>query len=126
MIGVGILFLRNFMSSDKSLKFSKKRFYFNFFRERGMAGKREGEKHQCVVAFKAPPTGDLTCNPGMCPNWELNWQPFGLQAGAQSTGHISQGTSLKCCLNVKDFQITCNLFYFPLLFLMAKSTSCYI
>ena len=28
---------------------------------------------------------DLDCNPGICPDWELNWQPFGLQAGTQST-----------------------------------------
>ena len=32
-----------------------------------------------------PPTGDLACNPGMCPDWESNWRPFGSQAGAQST-----------------------------------------
>ena len=31
------------------------------------------------------PTGDLACNPGMCPDWESNWQPFGLQAASQST-----------------------------------------
>ena len=29
--------------------------------------------------------GDLACIPGMCPDWELNQQPFGLQAGAHST-----------------------------------------
>ena len=32
-----------------------------------------------------PPTGDLSYNPGMCPDWELNWWPFGLQAHTQST-----------------------------------------
>ena len=32
-----------------------------------------------------PLTGDLACNPGMCPDWESNWRPFGSQAGAQST-----------------------------------------
>ena len=32
-----------------------------------------------------PPTGDLAHNPGMCPDWELNQRPFGLQACAQST-----------------------------------------
>ena len=33
-----------------------------------------------------PPTGDLTHNPGMCPDWELNsLEPFGSQTGAQST-----------------------------------------
>ena len=42
-------------------------------------------KHQCVVASRVPPTGDLAFNPGMCPDWESNWQPFGSQAGAQST-----------------------------------------
>ena len=29
------------------------------FRERGREEEREGEKHQCVVASQAPPTGDL-------------------------------------------------------------------
>ena len=55
------------------------------FRERERTGEREGEKHQCVVASLEPPTRDLTCNPGMCPDWESNQQPFGLQAGTQST-----------------------------------------
>ena len=32
-----------------------------------------------------PPTGDLAGSPGMCPDWESNLQPFGLQAGTQST-----------------------------------------
>ena len=38
------------------------RFYFFTFRERGWEGEREGEKHQCVVASHAPPTG-----PGLQP-----------------------------------------------------------
>ena len=54
-------------------------------RERGREGEKEGEKHQCVVVSCVPPTSDLARNPGMCPAWESNWQPFGLQAGAQST-----------------------------------------
>ena len=58
---------------------------FFFKRERGREGEGEGEKHQCVVASHAPPTGDLAHNPGMCPNWESNQQPFGSQALAQST-----------------------------------------
>ena len=52
------------------------RFYFFIFRERGREGERQGEKHHCVVASHVPPTGDLAHNPGMCPDWELNWQPF--------------------------------------------------
>ena len=55
------------------------------FLETGREGKREGKKHQCVVASCVPPTGDLACNPGMCPDWGLNWQPFGSMVGAQST-----------------------------------------
>ena len=35
------------------------------FREEGREGEREEEKHQCVVASHAPPTGDLAHNPGM-------------------------------------------------------------
>ena len=50
------------------------------FRVRRWEGEREGEKHQCVVASSIPPTGDLAHSPGMCPDWELNWQPFGSQA----------------------------------------------
>ena len=57
---------------------------FFIFRERRREGERDGEKHQCMVASRVPPTGDLTGNPGMCPNWEWNRQPFGLQSGAQS------------------------------------------
>ena len=29
--------------------------------------------------------GDLACNPGMCPHWESNRQPFGSQTSPQST-----------------------------------------
>ena len=61
------------------------RLYLFIFRQRGREGEREGEKYQCVVASHIPPTGDLAHNPGMCPDWELNWWPFGLQASAQST-----------------------------------------
>ena len=50
-----------------------------------MEGEREGEKRQCVVASHVPPTKDLAYNPGMCPDWELNQQLFGLQASTQST-----------------------------------------
>ena len=32
-----------------------------------------------------PATRDPACNPGMCPDWDSNWQPYCSQAGAQST-----------------------------------------
>ena len=47
---------------------------------------KEGEKHQYLIASGAPPTGDLPRNLGMCAEWESNRQPFGSQAGTQSTG----------------------------------------
>ena len=58
-------------------------FFFKRFvlRERGREGGREGEKHQCVAASHVPPTGDLVRNSGMCPDWDSNQQPCGLQAG---------------------------------------------
>ena len=55
------------------------------FLERGREGEREEERHQCVVASHMGPTGDMAHNPGMCPDWESNLRPFGLQAGIQST-----------------------------------------
>ena len=55
------------------------------FRERVWEGEREGEKHRRVVTSHAPHTGDLALNPGICPDWESNLQPFGPQAGTQST-----------------------------------------
>ena len=60
-------------------------FIFREGKGRKKRGREKGEKHQCVVASCTPPTGDLTCNPGLCPDWESNWQPFGSQAHAQST-----------------------------------------
>ena len=57
-----------------SLSKINKHVYFKdfiyLFLERGKGGEREGEKHQCVIASCAPPTGDLAHNPGLCPDWE--------------------------------------------------------
>ena len=36
-----------------------------------------GEKEQYVVVSYLPPTGDLACKPGTCPDWESNGQLFG-------------------------------------------------
>ena len=43
-----------------------------------------GEKHRSVASHTTP-TGDLACNPGMCPDWGSNWQSLGLQTHTQST-----------------------------------------
>ena len=68
-----------------------KRFCLCIFLERRMEGGRKGEKHQCVIASYVVVPGDLACNPGMCPNWELNWQPFGLQSMLNPLSYTSQG-----------------------------------
>ena len=43
-----------------------------------------GEIHRLVASHK-PPAADLARNPSVCPDWESNWEPFGLQASTQST-----------------------------------------
>ena len=51
------------------------------------------------------PTGDLALNPSMCPDWELNRQPFCLQAGTQPPSHTSQGpltSILKFCSTASE------------------------
>ena len=92
------------------------------FRERGREGEREEEKHHCVVASHAPPIGDPVRNPGMCPDWESNQRPFGLQAGTPSTEPhqpglcplllrvtsfiVSLSTTLHCTLAPHDTSVT--------------------
>ena len=93
-----------------------KRFYLFISRKRESGGEREGEKHQCVVAYCMPPTGDLACDPGTCPDWESNRQPFGSQAGTQSTElhqlgqlsyflkiHIGGGQKVLAHINLQKF-----------------------
>ena len=67
------------------------------FRERGKEGEREGEKHQCVIASRMPPTGDLTRNPCMCPGRESNQWHFDSHTGTQCTEPHEPGLVF-CCL----------------------------
>ena len=46
---------------------------------------RERERNIIVWLPLTHPTGDLACNPGMCPDYELNQWPCGLQACTPST-----------------------------------------
>ena len=60
------------MSSLIFLVFLKQDFIY-FFRERGRDGEREGEKHWCERDnVDLLPLRDPACNPGLCPDWELN------------------------------------------------------
>ena len=45
---------------------------FIYFYIEGKDGEIEGQKHQCVFSTNEAPTGDLSRNPGMCLDWELN------------------------------------------------------
>ena len=80
-----------------------KDFIYIYILQKGREREREGEKHQCVVASHAPPTGKLACNPGMCPDWELNWQPLDSQAGTQSTEPHQPGPC--CCFKPLSFEL---------------------
>ena len=55
-------------------------------REEGREKERERNINMQQIdesdASRTPSTRDPACNPGMCPDWGLNWPPFGLQAGA--------------------------------------------
>ena len=67
-----------------------------------------------------PQLGYLTCNLGMCPDWELNWQSFSSQAGAQSTEPHQPGHHLRFFIKHKQLAIWTILFWrrglFPSLF----------
>ena len=61
------------------------RFYLFIFLESGEGREKERERNICVVDCHMPPTGDRAGNSGLCPDCELNRQPFGWQASTQST-----------------------------------------
>ena len=65
------------------------RFYLLIFRERG-GRKRGRETSMCEryidrLSLARPQLGTWLATQGMCPDWESNQQPFGSQAGTQST-----------------------------------------
>ena len=81
----------------KRESFFKKILYLFIFRGRGREGERERERNINVqeiyksVASSMPLTGNLAYNPGMCPDWDSNWQPLCSQAGTQSTEPYQPG-----------------------------------
>ena len=76
--------------------------YSYLFLQRREGKEKEREKHQCVVASRAPPTGDLACNPGTCPDWESNQWPLGSQTGTQFTEPPAEA---KIVLNWKKYSL---------------------
>ena len=72
-----------------NISFFKDLIYYLFL-EKGRREK-EGEGHQCVDASYTPATGDLACNPGMCPDWESNCDPLVCSLALNTLNHTSQG-----------------------------------
>ena len=62
-----------------------KRFYLFISRQKRREGEREERNISVWLPLTHTPTGDVACNPGMCPDWESNQQLFGSQASTQST-----------------------------------------
>ena len=98
--GKNIMMLREWYSifwciiAGFKLYYIFKRFYLFIFGKRERERERKGEKHQCVVASRAPPAGDLTCNPGMCPDWELNCDPLVPRPALNPLSYTSQGRKI--------------------------------
>ena len=59
--------------------------FIYLFLEKVREGEGAGGKHQCMVAFCMPPPGTWPTTQAYALDGELNRQPFGLQAGTQST-----------------------------------------
>ena len=71
-------------------------FFLNFilfiYLEKGEGKEKERARNsKWVAASHASPTADLALNPGMCSDWESNWQPFGSQATLNPLSYTSQG-----------------------------------
>ena len=73
------------LQNSHFLYFFKKDFIYLFLDKGKGESERERETYQCVIASHTASTGDLACNPGMCPDQELNQRLFDSQAGIQST-----------------------------------------
>ena len=72
------------------------RFYLCIFRQGGREGEKEGEKHQCerktsIGCLLHVPQQGTELNPGMSPDWELNWQLFALWDNTQPTEPYQSG-----------------------------------
>ena len=83
----------------------------------GKGGRKRGRETSMYGYLLCTPTGDLACNPGMCPDWESKWWPFGSQASTQSTEqhhpghemyvHFLKGPFLSTSLRQAFFQQHC-------------------
>ena len=84
---------------------------FISFLDQGEGREKERQKNINVWLPLVLPTGNLSCNPGLCSDWELNRQPFGLQAGTQCTESHQPGLQLllKSVKGIKEKNDACIL-----------------
>ena len=66
--------------------------FIYLFLERGKGSKRGREIPMCGC-FSRDPMGDLACNPGMCPDWELNQCPLVRRLALNPLSHTSHSCS---------------------------------
>ena len=66
--------------------------FIYLFLERGEGREKERERNISVwLPLTWPPTRNLAYNPGMCPDWESNLRPFGLQPTLNPLSYTGQG-----------------------------------
>ena len=74
---------------------------FIYFLERGEGKEKERKRNINVwLLLVHPLQGNLACSPGMCPDWESNQRPLGLQAGAQSTKPYQPGPNTEFYIQI--------------------------
>ena len=69
-------------------------FFLLLVPERGERRDKERERNTDQLPPACAPAGDQTCDPGMCPDRELNQRPFGLQVTPSQLSHTGQGFSV--------------------------------
>ena len=97
-VSQGFLYLAELYFKARFLFFFFLRFYPFIFREKEREKKRERniyvrEKHQSATSPHTWANGDWTCNPGICPDWELNQWHFASQHNAQPISRTGQGSN---------------------------------
>ena len=60
---------------------------------KGKGGRKRGRETSVCGCLSHGPFGDLACNPGMCPAWESNQQPFSSRAALNPLSYTSQSKS---------------------------------
>ena len=76
-------------------------FIYLFIYLRGEGREKERERNNVWLPLLSSPR-EPACNPGMCSDWELNQQLFGLQPGTQSTETHEPGLKIIFQLQLTD------------------------